>query len=182
MEQNTPQLKFSPKKFIPMGCIVALGIFLAFSESASEAIYNSAIKILDFKAINKIIWVLAIPLGFFHFWLVTRKGRVSQNVLISTSVPFIDSLSSGIGLGTIISSSIELLRGIINQYVNGIVYFVNIDKIDVVSVFLTVIVLLVWSCITGWKLFKEAYFIQSHEHQNTDTQNLPQENQNRTGT
>lgn len=95
--------------------------------------------LLESQLLNYVFWCLSLIIFVVHYFKFKNKAIKSQKFITKKFGDFIDAFLGGIGSGTAITSSLTLIKGFYVQIFFGdMIYFYELDKIDLWMIFATV--------------------------------------------
>lgn len=150
--------KLSYKRFIPMLLIMLAGsLFFATGKTSSD-IFRYCLVIFDCSFRSEIIYFAGSVIGFFHYWNITKDKQESVNVIINTSIGFIDSIGSAIGYAFIIDKGMNLGDGLLKEIFNIQQYFFKSEEVDYYSIGFVIGSVIFIGTFRLYKMAREAVF------------------------
>lgn len=154
--------KLSYKRFIPMLLIMLLGLFFIVTGKASTEVFKYSINIFDCSYRSEVIYFIGGVIGLFHYWHITKDKQESVNIIINTSIGFIDSIGSAIGYAFIIDKGMNLGEGLLKEVFKIKQYFYNPDDVDYYSIGFVIASVIFIGAFRLYRMAQESVFEITH--------------------
>lgn len=112
-------------------------------------------SLLELRLLHYVLWCLTLIIFIVHYFKFRGKEIKSKKFITQKFGDFMDSFLGGITYGTGITSSLTLIKGFYIQNVFGDIYFKELDKIDLWTVFASMIFLLYYMIMKVVNVTKE---------------------------
>lgn len=137
--------------------VVAAAVFFFYWDITKNVIRN----ILEAKLTYFLLWICIVYIFILHYMMHKDKEVKSETILTKKFGAFIDNALGGVAYGTMITTSLTLLKGIyIQKYFTDKIYFAEFNEIDLMTVCGVMIFLLYFAVMKVIDTAKEAYKIQ----------------------
>lgn len=163
--------KLSYKRFIPMLILMGIGLFLIVTGRATLDVFKYGINVFDFNFRTEIIYFIGFVVGGFHYLFITKDKQESRNVIINTSIGFIDSIGSALGYSFIIDKGMNVASGLLKEIFGIKQFFFNSDEVDYYSLGFVVLAVIVIGTVRLYQMAHEAVFEITHPFKDANTSN-----------
>lgn len=120
--------------------------------------------VLEAKLTIALAWIVPIVVFLMHYVKHKQKAVRGQVIITQQFGAFADNALGGLVYGTTISTAITLLKGLYIQTVIGEgVYFADLDKVDVLTVFTGLAFLLYHAIVKVIDAAREAHQVEHTE-------------------
>ncbi|MBS1652815.1 MAG: hypothetical protein JSU07_12475 [Bacteroidetes bacterium] len=154
--------KLSWKRFIPMLLIMVLGIVWILSGKLNLEFLKNCICFIDNWYTQLIIYFLGLVIGFFHFIHITKDKQESRNIVVNTSIGYIDSFGSAIGYSIIATQGLKMAVGLLNEILKVKLFFHEAADVDYLTFGFVVITFMFIGFYKLYKMAVEAVFEIRH--------------------
>lgn len=122
-------------------------------------------KILEAKFTVFILWVVTVLIFLLYYFKHKDKEVASEPIITKKFGDFIDSILGGVGYGTVITTSLTLLKGLYIQkfFPNDKIYFLEFQDLDLMTIFGVTLFLLYFSLMKVIDIAKETYLVEHTE-------------------
>ncbi|WP_323758439.1 hypothetical protein [Roseivirga sp.] len=146
--------------FTAVAVIVVAAAFFFFWENTKTVIRH----ILESQFTYFIVWTITVLIFILHYWRHKDKEVKSEVIFTKKFGSFFDNAFGGVAYGTVITTSLTLLKGLyVQQFFEDKIFFTEFKEIDLMTVFGVMIFLLYFSAIKVVDVAKETYKIQHTE-------------------
>jgi len=129
--------------------------------------------ILESRLTNFLLWTVTVLIFLIHYFKHKDKEVKSETILTKKFGVFFDNALGGVTYGTIITTSLTLLKGLyIQEFFTDTQYFLEFKDLDLMTIFGVMIFLLYFSVMKVIDIAKETYKVQHTEQVLTEDKKI----------
>lgn len=135
-------------------------VFLFFANNAKVAVR----VILEASITSFLLGVITVLIFIINYFKNKRKSIEAEPIITKKFGAFIDNILGGITYATTITTSLTLLKGLyIQTFFKDKTYFLEFEKLDLVTIFGVALFLLYVSFMKVIEIAKETYKVEQTE-------------------
>jgi len=120
--------------------------------------------ILEAQFTYFLLWAVTVLIFMLHYFKIKDKEVKSETIITKKFGSFVDNAFGGVAYGTIITTSLTLLKGLyIQQFFTDKQYFTEFKNLDLMTVFGVMVFLLYFACMKVIDIAKETYKVEHIE-------------------
>jgi hypothetical protein len=141
--------------------IVVLSILYFYFFEETKLVIRT---ILESQVTYALLWITIVVIFLFNYFRTTSKNITREIILTEKFGEFTDKALGGISYGTVVTTSLTLLKGIYIQYFfSDKIYFAEFQNIDLVTIFAISLFLLYSSVTKVVDIAKDTYRVGQTE-------------------
>jgi len=161
--------KLSRKRFIPLFCMLAIGVIGVCWKDSTIYSIKCAIQLLQHPFRQGIIYSIGLVIGISHFYYVgLDKGHHLGFMGFSTGV--FSSIANAVGFSFMMNKGLSFSIGVIGDSLKIKPYFVDGTDIDYITLSLVSFLVVFLSGYMLWKLAEE--FLYEIKHPSSDVEGV----------
>jgi hypothetical protein len=141
--------------------VILLAILFFFKLDTTKIVIRN---VLEARLIYFLFWIVPLLIFLTHYFIQKDKMITSETIITRKFGAFMDNALGGASYGTIITTSLTLLKGLyIQNFFTDKKYFLEFNNLDLVAVFGVVAFLLYYALMKVVNMAKETYKVQNTE-------------------